>query len=153
MYLQRNSQILHFHSFFSFFFFNFLAPCLISPTVAHRTFWWFNQMVDIVGSTVFHKNTIRAFATIRTITKADFPGNNTISQRWMLEAFTQPAWEVCTTVVWFHTRYWHFCSSSSHKTIPSLNEHIVTQRTIGRCRVTFFSVKLCQISVVVTTIG
>ena len=130
-----------------------MAPYLISSTVAHRTKWWFNQIVDRVGATVFHRNFYLFSATTRTITKADFPGNNTISHHRILEAIFQPAWEVCTTVVWFHSRCWHFCSTRSHKTMPSFNELIVTQRrTIAGCRVIAFPVKLCQVCVVVTTI-
>ena len=146
MNLQRNLQVLHIQ-----FFLNFLAPLLISPTVARGTNWW-NQIVGRVGSTVFHKNIFVAFATSGTITKADSLGNYTIFHCRM--SSHQPTWPVCTTFVCRHTRCWHFCSCSSHKTIPSLDEHIVTQRTnIDVCIVIAFPVSLCQIFVVVTTIG
>ena len=121
-------------------FFNVLAPCLISSTVAHITILWWNKFVDIVGSTVFHKNTSFAFATCRTITKADFPWYFTIFHGRM--STHQPARVYCTTFECWHTRCWHFCSCSSRKTMPSLNEPFVTQRSEG-CRVTTFSVIVC----------
>ena len=145
MYLQRNLKIFH------FFFFSLLAPRLISPTVARIAKFWWSQFVDKVGSTVFHQNSFVAFATVGTITKADFPGNFTISRCRM--STIQPTWPCCTTSVCWDTRCWHFYSCSSHKTIPSLKLPVTQRRTIVGCRVIAFSVSLCQICVVVTTIG
>ena len=134
-------------------FLNFLAPRLVSSTEAHSTILRWNKFVNKVGSTVFHKNTSLVFATCSsTITKANFSRNFTIFYGRM--STHQPAWPVCTTFECRHTRCWHFCSCSSHKTIPSLTEPFVTQRrTTEGCRGTPFSVSICLICVVVTTIG
>ena len=135
---------------FFFFFFHFLAPCLISPTEAQITKWQGNQIVDKVGSTVFHKNIFFDFATGETITKADFLGNFTISHCRM--STIQPTWPVCTTSVCWDTCCWHFCSCSSHKTIPPLKLSVTRRWIMVGCYVIAFSFRICQICVVVTTI-
>ena len=67
----------------------------------------------------------RVFATVVTINKADCPVNFTISHCRICT--NQSAWRVCITSECWHTRCWHFCSCSFHKTIPSLRELDVTQ--------------------------
>ena len=86
---------------------------------------WTMKFVDEVGSAVLYKNIVWVSTTWGTITEADDPANFTIFHCRM--STIQPAWPVCTTAVWFHTRCWHFCSFSSHKTIPSLSETFITQ--------------------------
>ena len=130
---------------------NYLAPGLISPTVTHRTTSCFKQSVDKVGFTIFNWNFYSMFATGGTIAMADIPENFTIFHCRMNTI--QPTWPCCTTSVCWHTRCWHFCSSTSHKTIPSLNEIDVTKIIIKGCFVVIFSLRLCQACVVVTTIG
>ena len=78
------------------------------------------KFVDEVGSTVFYKNICWVSATSRAITKTDLPDNFTIFHCRM--STIQPAWPDCTTSKCWHTRCWHFCSCSSHKTMPSLGE-------------------------------
>ena len=74
----------------------------------------------------FLQNFFFVSATSRAITKADLPENFTIFHSRM--STTQPTWPVCTTSECWHTCCGHFCSCSSHKTIPSLRELVVTQR-------------------------
>ena len=113
------------------------ASYSVFTTVAWGTRRWLLKFVDEVGSTVFHRNRCRESATGGTTTKADHPANFTIFQCRM--STIQPAWEVCTTSVHWHTGCWHFRSCSSHKTIPSLGEWVVTQRwSIYRRNVTVF---------------
>ena len=106
------------------------APFLVCTTVAWVTIKW-AKFVDEVGSTVFYKNYCWEFATSRSITKADRPSNFTIFHCRM--STIQPAWPVCTTSVRWNTRCWHFCSCSSHKTIPPLGgvTFIQVQSTIA----------------------
>ena len=113
MYLQSNLKVVY----IQFIFFNFLALRSVSSTIARLTTWW-NKIVDKVGSTVFHLNTYAFFATSRASTKADLPVNFTIFHCRM--STIQPTWPVCATSECWHTRYWHFCPCSFHKTIPSL---------------------------------
>ena len=98
----------------------------VCTTVAIVTITWLLKFVDEVGSTVFHRSSLRGFTTRRTISsKADLPNNFTIFHCRM--STIQPAWPLCTTSVCWHTCCWHFGSCSSHKTIPSLRELVVAQ--------------------------
>ena len=102
------------------------ASYSVCTTVAIVTITWLLKFVDEVGSTVFHRSSLRGFTTRRTISsKADLPDNFTIFHCRM--STIQPAWPLCTTSVCWHTCCWHFGSCSSHKTIPSLRELVVAQ--------------------------
>ena len=94
----------------------------VCTTVARVTSGWVSKVVDEVGFTVFNQNIVWVLATIRAITKADPPCNYTIFHCRM--SSRQPAWPVCTTSECWHTRCWHFCSCSSHQTIPSLRDEL-----------------------------
>ena len=109
------------------------------------------KIVDEVGSTVFYWNPYWVFAISRAITKADPSANFTIFQCRM--STKQPAWPVCTTSECWHTRCWHFWSSISHKTIPSLMEVVVTQPWfIERTCVIFVSIGVTQVWVMIARI-
>ena len=123
----------------------------VCTTVTCITAWKLQKFVDIVWSTVFHKNRVWPSATIRAITKADLPLNFTIFHCRMRAI--QPTWPVCTTSVCWHTRCWHFCSRSPHKTIPSLRELVVTQRWTVRCHVTYLSIGITQAFILIAWIG
>ena len=101
-------------------FLEIFATHSVCTTVAEVTTLWVMRFVYEVGSTVFYKNLSRVCATVRTITEADRPFNFTIFHCGM--STIQPPWPVCTTSECWHTRCWHFCPCSSHKTIPSLGE-------------------------------
>ena len=122
----------------------------VCTTVAQVTSGWLLKFVDEVGSTVFNRNNDWVFATSRAITKADVPYNFTIFHCRM--SSHQPAWPVCTTSVCWHTRCWHFCSCSSHKAIPSLREWVVTQLWTGRCWVTYLSICITQVFIMIAII-
>ena len=127
-----------------------LAPFLVCTTVAWVTMRW-AKFVDEVGSTVFYRNTSWVFATSISITKADRPRNFTIFHCRM--STIQPPWPDCTTSERWHTRCWHFCSCSSHKTIPSLRELDVTQLWTVRCCVTYLSIGITQVFIMKARIG
>ena len=63
----------------------------------------------------------------------------------------QPARVGCATSERFHWRCWHFCSCSSHKTIPSL-QFPVTRLLILVSTVTAFSLKITQVFVFIARI-
>ena len=123
----------------------------VCTTVAWVTFRWLLVFVDEVGSTVFYRNICCVSATSRVITKAYHPENSTIFHCRM--STLQPAWPVCTTSECWHTRCWHFCSCSSHKTIPSLRELVVTQLWTGRCYVTYLPSGITQVFIMIARIG
>ena len=124
----------------------------VCTTVAWVTTRWHYKFVDKVGSTVFYKNIFFVLATSRAITKADRPFNFAISHCRM--STIQPAWPVCTISECWHTRCWHSCSCSSHKTIPSPGEWVVTQRWFKyRCNVTALSLGITQVLIVITWVG
>ena len=128
------------------------ASYSVFTTVAWGTRRWLLKFVDEVGSTVFHRNRCRESATGGTTTKADHPANFTIFHCRM--STIQPAWEVCTTTVHWHTGCWHFCSCSSHKTIPSFGEWVVTQRwSMYRCNVSALSIAITQVLIMITWVG
>ena len=111
-----------------------------------------NEFIDIIRSTVFQRNLCWGCATSKAITKADFSVHFTIFHCRM--STIQPAWPVCTASVCCHTRCWHFSSSSSHKTIPSRRELVVTRRwTIKGCFVTALSAGITQVFVIIAWIG
>ena len=110
----------------------------VCTTVAWVTSRWAKKFVDEVRSTVFHRNLGSVPAVVYTITKAYRPGNFTIFH-WRMSTI-QPTWEVCTTSECWHTRCWHFCSCSSHKTIPSLKEFSVAEFCMNGCFVTALSI-------------
>ena len=131
---------------------NCFASHSVCATVAGGTTRWVMKFVDEVGSTIFYINICYVFAAFVTIIKADRSENLTIFHFRM--SAIQPAWPVCTTSVCFHTRCWHFRSCSSHKTIPSRLEIIVTQihsRVIFLG--TYLPVGLIQVLVMVARIG
>ena len=128
------------------------ASFSICTTVAWGTNRCAYKSVDKEGSTVFYRNSFCVLATSRAITKTDHPGNFTIFHCRM--STIQPAWRVCTTSECWHTRCWHFCSCSSHKTIPSLGEWVVTQQCfICRCNVTALSIGITQVLIIITWVG
>ena len=122
----------------------------VCATVAWETSGWV-RFVDEVRLTIFYRDHYRVFATGNTITKADTPFNLTIFHCRM--SSHQPAWPVCTASEWWHTFCWHFCSCSSHKTIPSLRELVVTQLWTVRCYVTYLSIGSTQVFVLIARIG
>ena len=128
-----------------------IASYSVCTTVAWVTTRYLLLFVDEVGSTVFYRNFCCVFATSRAITKADRPENVTIFHCRM--STIQPAWPVCTTTECLHTRCWHFCSCSSHETIPSLWEFVVTQFWIGRCKVIYLSIGFTQVFIMIARIG
>ena len=65
----------------------------LCTTVTCITAWKLQKFVDIVWSTVFHKNRVWPSATIRAITKVDLPLNFTIFHCRMRAI--QPTWPVC----------------------------------------------------------
>ena len=87
------------------------------------------------------------FATGRTITKVDLPFNFTIFHCRM--SINQPPWPIGTTSVCWHTSCWHFCTSSPHKTIPSLRMQLWTVR----CYVTYLSISIAQVFIMIAVIG
>ena len=105
-------------------FLEFFASHSVCTTVAWGT-TRLVKFVDEVGSAIFYWNYSLMFATGRTITKADRLVNFTIFHCRM--STIQPTWTECATSVYWHTCYRHFCSCSSHKTIPSLWDFAVTQ--------------------------
>ena len=133
----------------------FSAWYLVCTTVAHGTLRWLAKFVNKVGSTVLYINSCGVFATRVVcffVTKADPPVNFTIFQSRM--STIQPARIGCSTFKCWYTCCWHFCSCSSHKTIPSLGELVVTQLwAISRCRVTALSIGLAQFFIIITRIG
>ena len=132
------------------FFLEFFASHSVCTTVAQITNTWLKKLIDEIGSTVFHRNLCCEFATGGTITKADLPFNCTIFLCRM--STIQPAWPVCTTSVWWHTRCWHFCSCSSYKTIPSLRKLLVTQFWTDLSFVTYLSISITQVFIMTAMI-
>ena len=132
----------------SSYFLNFYASRSTWTTVAHTTTWWPNDIVDIEGSTVFYTNINAAF---RRTSKADLLGLFTFFHCRMM--IIQPAWKVCTTVEFTHFYCRHLCSCSSHKTIPSDRELVVTQFLRMGCFVTALSIWITQFVVIDTRIG
>ena len=129
-----------------------IASHSVRTTVAWFTTGWAMKFVDEVESTVFYKNMCWVFATRIAITKANRPENFTIFKCRM--SSIQPAWPVCTTSKCLHTPCWHFCSCSSHKTIPSLRELVVTQIwSVYRCSVTALSIGTTQVFIMIARIG
>ena len=63
----------------------------------------------------------------------------------------QPTRVGCTTSERFHLRCWHFCSCSSHKTIPSI-ESLVTRLFILGSMVTAFSFRITEVFVFIARI-
>ena len=143
MYLRINLWVLLFPNIF--------ALHSVCTTVTHTTLFRLEMLVDIVCSTVFHKNLIWVFATRNAITEADCSVNFTIFHCRM--STIQPAWKVCTTSECWHTRCWHFCSWSSHKTIPSLRELFVTPPWTRRCFVTYLPIGITQVIIMIARIG
>ena len=138
-----------------FFFFCFViissAWHSVCTTVTHLTFKWPNKVVNKVGSTVLYRNVFGFSAFITTsFTKADLFGSFTIFHCRM--GIIQPARVDCTTSVVWHPCCWHFCSSSSHKTIPSLRELFVTQLWTVKCFVTFLSIGFTQVFIMIARI-
>ena len=127
------------------------ASYLVCTTVARVTHMRMLKFVDEVGSTVFYKNISKIFATIIAIAKADCSSNFTIFHCRM--SIIQPTWPLCTTSICWHTRCWHFCSCSSHKTIPSFRELAVTQLWTVRCYVAYLSIGITQVFIMKARIG
>ena len=128
----------------------FFASHSICTTVAWVTSRWV-KFVDEVGSTIFDWNSDCIFATVRTITKPDLPFNFTIFHCSM--SIIQPTWPVCTTSVCWHTHFWYFCSGSSHQTILSPRELAVTQLWTVRFYVTYLSMSITQVVIMIAVIG
>ena len=110
----------------------------VCTTVAWVTHRWGRKFVDEARSTVFHRSSGSVPAAVYIITKAYLPGNFTIFH-WRMSTI-QPTWEVCTTSECWHTHCWHFCSCSSHKTIPSIKEFSVAEFCMDGCFVTALSI-------------
>ena len=132
------------------YWFFFFASHLVCTTVAWVTSRWV-KFVDEVWSTIYNWNCDYIYATGRTITKADLRFNFTIFHCRM--SISQPTWPVCTTSVCCHTRCWHFCISSPHKTITSLRELAITQPWTVRCYVTYLSISITQVLKMIAVIG
>ena len=130
-------------------FLEFFASHSICTTVAWVTSRWV-KFVDEVGSTIFDWNSDCIFATVRTITKADLLFNFTIFHCSM--SIIQPTWPVCTTSVCWHTHFWYFCSGSSHQTILSPRELAVTQLWTVRFYVTYLSMSITQVFIMIAVI-
>ena len=125
---------------------------LVRATVAGRTNRGLSKFVNKKWSTIFNWNCAWMCATGATIAKADLSGNFIIIHCRM--STIQPAWPVYTKSVCWHTRCWHFSSCSSHKTIPSHKELVVTKYWINeRCIVTAFSVVTTWVVVIITWIS
>ena len=122
----------------------------VCTTVAWVTGRWVKFVYE-VGSTIFNWNCDCIFATGRTITKADLPFNFTIFHCRM--SINQLPWPIGTTSVCWHTCCWHFCTSRPHKTIPSLRELAVTQLRTVRCYVTYLSISITQVFIMIAAIG
>ena len=131
-------------------FLEFFASHSICTTVAWVTSRWV-KFVDEVGSTIFDWNSDCIFATVRTITKADLLFNFTTFHCSM--SIIQPTWPVCTTSVCWHTHFWYFCSGSSHQTILSPRELAVTQLWTVRFYVTYLSMSITQVFIMIAVIG
>ena len=131
--------------FMTHYFFALHSVCSTVAWVTIRR----EKFVDEVGSTIFHWNADFISATGSTMTKADLSLNFTIFHCRM--SSIQPAWPDCTTSENWHTRYWHFCSCSSHKTIPSLKKLAVTQ--LWSCDVTYLSFGITQVFIMIAGIG
>ena len=144
-------QILEIHRLWILLLRKFLSAYLVCDTEARRTTRRRNKFVDIVGWAVLHINADCVFATWRTVTKADHPFNFTIFHCRM--STIQPAWPVGTTPVCWHACCWHFCSCSSHKTIPSWRELGVTQLWTDRCCVTYLSIGITQVFIMIARIS
>ena len=127
------------------------TPFLVCTTVPWVTCYKWVKFVDEVGSTVFYRNPCWEFATSRLITRADRPLNFTIFHCRMRAS--QPAWIDCITSECWHTRCWHFCSCSSHKTIPSLRELVVTHPLELGCYVTALSSGITQALIMIAWVG
>ena len=112
----------------------------VCTTVAWDTYMWGRKFVHEVRSTVFHRNLNCVLAAVCTITKAYHPGNFTIFH-WRMSTI-QPTWPESTTSERWHTRCCHFCSFSSHKTIPSLKEFSVAEFCMDGCFVTALSISI-----------
>ena len=123
----------------------------VYTTVAHLTIKWPNKVVNKVGSTVLYRNVFDFFAFITTsATKADLFVSFTIFHCKM--GIIQAARVDCTISVVRHTCCWHLCSSSSHKTIPSLREWTVTQLWTVRCFVAFLYIGFTQVFIMIARI-
>ena len=109
------------------------VPKSVCTTVAWVTHRWGMKFVDELRSTVFHRSLGSVIAAMYTITR-----NFTIFH-WRLSTI-KPTWQVCTTSQFWHMRCWHFCSCSSHKTIPSLKEFFVAEICTDGCFVTALSI-------------
>ena len=126
------------------------ASYSVCATVAWATSRW-AKFVDEVGFTVFHKNNFWVFAASRAIAKADAAVDFTLLHCRI--STIQPARVGSTTSECWYTRCWHFCSCSSHKTIPSLRELVVTQLGNVRCFVTYLPIGITQVFVMIARIG
>lgn len=131
-------------------FLEFFASHSICTTVAWVTSRWV-KFVEEVGSTILDWNSDCIFATVRTITKADLPFNFTIFHCSM--SIIQLTWPFCTTSVCWHTHFWYFCSGSSHQTILSPRELAVTQLWTVRFYVTYLSMSITQVFIMIAVIG
>ena len=147
MFLRINLWVLLFLEFF--------ASHSVGAAVAEATTLCVMKFVDKVGSAVFYRNPYWFFANRGlpwTITKA-YCSMNFLTIHCRMSSF-QPAWPVCATSECWHTLCWHFCSCSSHKTIPSLSELGVTKRwSRCYCYVVFVSIGVTQVWVMMTGIG
>ena len=133
------------------YFVNFLSLHSVCATVTRVTNWWVKKFVDIIGSTVFHRNLFEVLAIGVTKFKADRSFDFTVF--YLRMSALQPPWPVCSTSESWHGRCWHFCSCSSHKTIPSLREFVVAKYwTILRCFVTALSFGITQVFVIIARI-
>ena len=119
----------------------YFASRSLCTTEAWVTTRWAMKFVYKVGSTIFSKNICWGFAIVSSINKADLPAKR----------YRRPLWD--TTSLFLHTCCWHFCSCSSHETISSLRELIVTQQWTVRCYANYISLGFTQVFMMMTKIG
>lgn len=107
---------------------------LVGATVTGVTTWWWNQLVDIVGTAVLYLNVRRFLATGSKFVNADASCNYTLSYCRM--TITHPGRKSCTTSGLRWTCGSHFCSGGSLETIPATEGAVTLMRPI-RCEVIF----------------
>ena len=128
----------------------FLSAYSVCATVARLTPGRLTKFVYIIGWAVLDRNLGFVAAVFWRATEVDFPVNLTTFHSRM--STMQPARAGCTTSKRCHKCCWHFCSSSSYKTIPSI-EFPVARLFIRGSMVTVFSLKITQVFVFIARIN
>ena len=126
------------------------APLPVRPLPVRLTPGRLTKFVYIIGWAVLDRNLGFVAAVFWRATEVDFPVNLTTFHSRM--STMQPARAGCTTSKRCHKCCWHFCSSSSYKTIPSI-EFPVARLFIRGSMVTVFSLKITQVFVFIARIN